>query len=609
MLGLGFGGIVLIAIVVLIVSSLRVLREYERGVVFLLGRFWRVKGPGLVVIIPVIQQMVRIDLRTVVLDVPPQDVITNDNVSVKVNAVVYFRVVDPEKAVIQVAQFLAATSQLAQTTLRAVLGKHALDELLSERERLNLDIQRVIDTHTDAWGIRVSMVVFKQVELHESVIEEWPDGIDAERHRPPGRGRARAAREDHPRRGRAAGGREAPRGGADARAAAAGDAASISADARQHCRRQDVYHRLSDPHRSARVARGSRRSLERAGYAAAVMTLSHPIKVACMLALVAFTAGARAQVASPYAIDIPAWFSESFLDFRDDVADAAKDGRRVMVYFGQDGCPYCRELMVTNFSQRAIVDKMRSKFVAIALNIWGDRETVWIDGRTRTEKALAVRLHVQFTPTLLFLDEQGNVAARLNGYWPPHKFETALDNVAARDEKREPLAAYLAQRTPEAAHESLAEEPFFMRPPFDLSRRPGSKPLAVMFETPYCADCDELHGKTLRRPEVQAALKPFDVARFGLGARTDVTAPEGAKVKADVWARDLRVTYTPAIVFFDASGREVFRIDAYLRPFHVASAFDYVASGAYKTEPSFQRYIQARADRLRAEGKPADLWN
>ncbi len=183
MLGLGFGGIVFLALVILIVSSLRVLREYERGVVFLLGRFWRVKGPGLIVIIPGIQQMVRMDLRTIVLDVPPQDVITRDNVSVKVNAVVYFRVVDPEKAVIQVAQFLVATSQLAQTTLRAVLGKHALDELLSERERMNLDIQRVLDTQTDAWGIKVSLVEIKQVDLNESMIRAIARQAEAERER------------------------------------------------------------------------------------------------------------------------------------------------------------------------------------------------------------------------------------------------------------------------------------------------------------------------------------------------------------------------------------------------------------------------------------------
>ncbi len=145
-MGIPFGLLVaLVLLLMLVVSALRILREYERGVVFQLGRFWKVKGPGLVLVIPVVQQMVRVDLRTVVLDVPPQDVISRDNVSVKVNAVVYFRVLDPQKAIIQVENFLAATSQLAQTTLRAVLGKHELDEMLAERERLNLDIQKVLD--------------------------------------------------------------------------------------------------------------------------------------------------------------------------------------------------------------------------------------------------------------------------------------------------------------------------------------------------------------------------------------------------------------------------------------------------------------------------------
>ena len=174
---------VLILVIVVAFWSLRVLREYERGVVFQLGRFWLVKGPGLIILIPVIQQMVKVDLRIVVLDVPPQDVITRDNVSVKVNAVVYFRVVDPQKAVIQVADFLNATSQLAQTTLRAVLGKHELDELLAERERLNLDIQKTLDTQTDAWGIKVSTVEIKHVDLNESMVRAIARQAEAERER------------------------------------------------------------------------------------------------------------------------------------------------------------------------------------------------------------------------------------------------------------------------------------------------------------------------------------------------------------------------------------------------------------------------------------------
>jgi regulator of protease activity HflC (stomatin/prohibitin superfamily) len=181
--GLGFGGIFILLLVMLVFTSVRILREYERAVVFMLGRFWKVKGPGLFLLIPGVQQMVRVDLRTVVFDVPPQDVITRDNVSVKVNAVVYFRVVDPEKSVIQVVKFFDATSQLAQTTLRAVLGKHELDELLSERERLNLDIQKVLDSQTDTWGIKVSNVEIKHVDINETMIRAIARQAEAERER------------------------------------------------------------------------------------------------------------------------------------------------------------------------------------------------------------------------------------------------------------------------------------------------------------------------------------------------------------------------------------------------------------------------------------------
>lgn len=180
----GFGTATLLVLLALLAaSSLRILREYERGVVFQLGRFWRVKGPGLVILIPGVQQMVRIDLRVVVMDVPSQDVISRDNVTLKVNAVLYFRVVDPERAVIQVENFLAATSQLAQTTLRAVLGKHALDEMLSERERLNLDLQKILDSQTDAWGIKVTNVEIKHVDLNESMIRAIARQAEAERER------------------------------------------------------------------------------------------------------------------------------------------------------------------------------------------------------------------------------------------------------------------------------------------------------------------------------------------------------------------------------------------------------------------------------------------
>jgi regulator of protease activity HflC (stomatin/prohibitin superfamily) len=170
-------------VLALLAYSFRILREYERGIVFMLGRFWKVKGPGLVLVIPGVQQMVRVDLRTVVFDVPSQDVISRDNVSVKVNAVVYFRVVDPAKSILQVMDYMNATSQLAQTTLRSVLGKHELDEMLAERETLNQDIQQALDVQTDAWGIKVSNVEIKHVDIDESMVRAIARQAEAERER------------------------------------------------------------------------------------------------------------------------------------------------------------------------------------------------------------------------------------------------------------------------------------------------------------------------------------------------------------------------------------------------------------------------------------------
>ncbi len=175
--------IVLTFVLLFLASAIRILREYERGVIFMLGRFWKVKGPGFIILIPVVQQMVRVDLRTIVMDVPSQDVISRDNVSVKVNAVVYFRVVEPDKAIIQVENFYMATSQLAQTTLRSVLGQHELDEMLSERERLNADVQNILDAQTDTWGIKVSNVEIKHVDLDESMIRAIAKQAEAERTR------------------------------------------------------------------------------------------------------------------------------------------------------------------------------------------------------------------------------------------------------------------------------------------------------------------------------------------------------------------------------------------------------------------------------------------
>ena len=322
--------------------------------------------------------------------------------------------------------------------------------------------------------------------------------------------------------------------------------------------------------------------------------------------------GAQAQVASPHAIDIPAWFTESFLDFKDEAAAAEKEGKRLLVYFGQDGCPYCRELMANSFSQKAIVEKTRAGFVAIALNLWGDREVTWVDGRRMSEKDFARMLKVQFTPTLLFMDGQARIVARLNGYHPPQRFAAALDYVAQRMETRLSLGEHLARLPADAARASLNEQPFFLQPPFDLTRRSAGRPLAVLFETRSCQACDELHQQGLARAEVRALLPRFDIARFALTDPTEVRTPDGRTLAAGAWARALGVQYTPTWVFFDAPPgaplREVFRVDGYVRPFHLAGSLDYVASGAYRSQTEFQRFLRAKSDALRAKGQDVDLW-
>jgi thioredoxin-related protein len=303
----------------------------------------------------------------------------------------------------------------------------------------------------------------------------------------------------------------------------------------------------------------------------------------------------------------PAWFAESLLFIKEDAAEAAKEGKRVMLYFGQDGCPYCKQLMEVNFRQQRIVDKMKKGYVALALNIWGDREVTWTDGRAMSEKQLTAALKVQFTPTILFLDEKGEVALRVNGYLPPERFESALDYVSGRMEGKISFAAFSSVK--EKANPDLNPQPFFMQPPYDLRRKAGGKPLAVLFETPLCSGCDEMHREGFKRKEVLSLLSRFDVARFSVLENQAIVTPGGQQVKVGEWATALKLTYVPSMVFFDDRGREVFRVEAYMRPFHLAGSLAYVASGAYRKEPSFQRFLQAEADRRRARGETVDLWN
>lgn len=313
-----------------------------------------------------------------------------------------------------------------------------------------------------------------------------------------------------------------------------------------------------------------------------------------------------AQAQSGGEHELPSWFKESFLDLPEDVREAQNAGRRLILYFHQDGCPYCARLIRENFGDRAIVEKTRRHFDVIALNIWGDREVTDLAGRATTEKAFARALRVQFTPTLLFLDEKGDIVLRLNGYQPPHEFSVALDYVASRLEKKQPFTDYLLAHPQPAASGQLHDEPWLMRPPLDLSRR-GDKPWLVLFEQRVCAACDELHDEGFRRPEVQEWLGRFRIARIDIASDETLVTPSGKKMRMRDWARALAVVYTPTLAFFDREGREIFRVEGYLRPFHLASSLAYVGSGAHRGQPEFQRFIEARARERRARGERVEL--
>ncbi len=316
----------------------------------------------------------------------------------------------------------------------------------------------------------------------------------------------------------------------------------------------------------------------------------------------------EAGMVNPGYVQRPAWFKESLLDLREDLAEAAQAGKGVLLYFYQDGCPYCERLISVNFSQQQISAKARSSFEVIAINMWGDREVTDLKGKQVSEKVFARAMKVQFTPTLLFLDANGRMVLRVNGYYPPHKFAAALDYAGGAGLPGESFADYFTRLNPAPASGQLHSEPGFMQPPYRLAIKGAKKPLLVLFEQKECPACDEMHEEAFQRAETRALLHRFDVAVIDIWSDAPLQSNTGERLTAREWARRLNIQYTPSLLFFNTMGKEVFRTEAYLRPFHIQSALDYVSSGAYREEKEFQRFVQSRADALREGGSEVDIW-
>lgn len=350
---------------------------------------------------------------------------------------------------------------------------------------------------------------------------------------------------------------------------------------------------------------------------------NHFLQMNLLLVLVVFPTFAQENIAQGSAsstelgtfygaepTEYPDWFKDSFLEFSDDVAEAAEEGKRVLLLFHQDGCPYCNLLVERNLSQKNILELVQEKFDVIAINIWGDREVVTVGGQSYTEKEFSEALKVQFTPTMLFFNEKGKAILKLNGYLPPRDFLTALTYVAEQHETKTPYREFVrtAHAGTSASQKALISQPFFQSPPHNLNQHADSRPLAVFFEQLECPNCETLHNKVLADPEVSKFLDKFHVLQLDMWSNDQLTDIEGNERSIRDWASSLDISYAPTIVLFDRKGEEVIRSEAWFKKFHTSGLFEYVSSEAFLEQPNFQRYLSNRADHLIEQGIDVNIW-
>ncbi len=308
--------------------------------------------------------------------------------------------------------------------------------------------------------------------------------------------------------------------------------------------------------------------------------------------------------------EYPNWFHDGFLDIKEDLALANSKGKRLLILFTQDGCPYCNALVERNLAQKDIEELVRSKFEVVEVNLVGDREVSNIDGKRYTEKSFAEALKVQFTPTMLFFNDKGETILRLNGYLPPEQFKIALNYLVEKSNQLT-FRDFLELNAPPAQAGKLNKESFFLLPPYSLQRQTAhkAKPMAVFFEQKDCPNCDVLHKQVLVDPETRKLIGKYDAVQLDMWDKsTTLTTPEGKATTARDWAKQLDIKYAPTIVLFNEEGKEIIRTEAFFKIFHTQSFFDYVQSGAYTQQPNFQRYISHRSEQLRAQGKDVDIW-
>ncbi len=305
----------------------------------------------------------------------------------------------------------------------------------------------------------------------------------------------------------------------------------------------------------------------------------------------------------------PDWFKESFLELDSDIEEAAETDKRVLILFHQDGCPYCNALVERNLSQKDIETQLRENFDVVAINMWGDREVISAAGNVFTEKQFAAAMKVQFTPTLVFLDQAGKTTLRLNGYLPPDRFKGALDFVTQEAGKTSSFRDFIAANVKSAGggSKTLNAEEFFRPGPIDLRKADGAA-IALFFEQKDCPACDALHAGPLQDAETRQTASQLHSVQLDMWSSDSLVFVDGSVMTASEIAKKYDVKYAPSIVLLDSKGNEIIRNEAEFKTFHTNGILEYARSGDYQNYPSFQRWLEARADTLREQGIDVDLW-
>jgi len=304
---------------------------------------------------------------------------------------------------------------------------------------------------------------------------------------------------------------------------------------------------------------------------------------------------------------MPSWFLNSFLDLNEDITELSQNNKRLILFIHQPNCPYCHRFVTKNLEQKDIRKKLDTHFGIIDINMYGDREITDIDGQTYTEKEFAIKHKVQFTPTLIFFDEEAKQILRLNGYMPIKKFDMALNFIKDKKEKTISYKEYMANNSKVKELKNSAHK-LFMKSSKILRRDTNNKPLAVFFESKNCTECTKLHDLFLEDKTIQSLISKIDIAKIDTNEKQTMVTPDKIIIKTQEWLKNLKITYDPSIVFFDNKGKEIIRIESNFKKFHLQSIVDYIVSQAYKNEPEFQRYLTKRANAIRAKGIDVNIW-